>query len=220
MTWWQGVLVIVSCIIAGGAIGLVGGYAFLRWKNKYPHMSGIKLSLPRLKKTSPDSFDDDNEVVEEEPIPDTIDGIVNAGKPAPQNPTPATADVSTPGDALLADFMKSRNAVGTHADENRLVYLKEVEANLQIAINPNMEKLIAFQTAVWDNNHSAFSDLPANVKAELREAYTDIVMANTIVWLSTGVGRRSKSLDTSYLNLCTKIEQRLRIIIPLLKSNG
>jgi hypothetical protein len=212
MTWWQGILIIIGCIVAGCAVGLGVGYSVLRWKHKLPDISTVK--LPRLRKQNSDLIDEPT--IHEQPSLYPIENILNHDSDTVYKEE--LPDSTSYADKLLADFMNSRNAVETQIDHNRLAYIKELENNLNIAVNPDTNKLSAFHTDVWDNNHSAFSELPSDIKTELREAYTDIVMANTIVWLSTGVGRRSKSLDNSYLNLCSKIADRLRNILPALKE--
>jgi hypothetical protein len=51
--------------------------------------------------------------------------------------------------------------------------------------------------------------MPANLRNELTEAYSDMALANSITWLSTEMGRRSQSLDESYLKLRTSVSDRL-----------
>ena len=96
--------------------------------------------------------------------------------------------------------------------------LAEVETNLAIATMPWAGKLLPFQTSVWDTSRDEIDSLLADLKEALTEAYADMRLANSIVWLSTEVGRRSNDLDESYIKLCTKIAERLDRVLPSLKK--
>ena len=96
----------------------------------------------------------------------------------------------------------------------------EIENNYRIASEPWTDKLTPFQTVVWDTIKSKIHILPANVQKVLAETYTDIRLANSIVWLSTDLGRRSHNLDDNYTKLCTTIAERLGKIKPLLEQLG
>ena len=96
----------------------------------------------------------------------------------------------------------------------------EVEANLAIAAAPWTGKLSSFQTKVMDANRTKVDSLSSDIKTPLTEAYTDMRLANTLVWLSMDVGHRSKDLDESYLKLCTKISERLVSSLPGLTKSG
>jgi len=96
----------------------------------------------------------------------------------------------------------------------------EVEANLAIATATWTGKLSSFQTKVMDANRSRIDPLAVDLKTRLAEAYTDIRLANTLVWLSMDVGHRSKDLDESYLRLCNKIAERLQSSLPGLIRSG
>jgi hypothetical protein len=84
-------------------------------------------------------------------------------------------------------------------------YLAETRANLKIATTPWMGKPLPFQTTTMTNNPS--------IPTDLVEAYTDMAMANNIVWLVTDLGTSSKDLENSYLNLCAKIAERLTKVL-------
>lgn len=93
----------------------------------------------------------------------------------------------------------------------------EVKNNRRIATEPWVGKLLSFQTHAWDTNQDEVHKLPANVREDLAQAYLDMRLANSIVWLSTELGRRSHNLDENYMKLCTNIAVRLNRITPLLK---
>jgi hypothetical protein len=93
--------------------------------------------------------------------------------------------------------------------------ISEIENNRRIAAQPWSGTLFSFQTRVWDSNQDQLQLIPDNLREELKEAYFDISLANSIVWLATEMGRRSEHLDESYTKLCSGIAQRLsRIKLP------
>lgn len=85
----------------------------------------------------------------------------------------------------------------------------EIERNHLIATLPWSGNLLAFQTEVWDSNRDEVHSLPASLRDELTQAYFDMSLANSIVWLATELGRRSQNLDDSYMKLCASIAERL-----------
>ena len=87
--------------------------------------------------------------------------------------------------------------------------LAEVKNNHRIATEPLTDKLLPFQTDVWGTHQYEVNKLPANLRDELEQVYTDIRLANSIVWMSTEFNRRSQSLDEHYQQLCTSIAERL-----------
>jgi hypothetical protein len=92
----------------------------------------------------------------------------------------------------------------------------EIENNRHIASQTRSGNLQPFQTKVWDTKRDEVHLLPAELREELTQAYFDMSLANSIVWLATEMGRRSSSLDESYLKLCASIADRLnRLKSPL-----
>jgi hypothetical protein len=92
----------------------------------------------------------------------------------------------------------------------------EIENNRHIASQTRSGNLQPFQTKVWDTKREEVHLLPAELREELTQAYFDMSLANSIVWLATEMGRRSSSLDESYLKLCVSIADKLnRLKSPL-----
>ena len=92
----------------------------------------------------------------------------------------------------------------------------EIENNRHIASQTRLGNLQPFQTKVWDTKRDEVHLLPAELREELTQAYFDMSLANSIVWLAAEMGRRSSSLDESYLKLCASIADRLnRLKSPL-----
>ena len=96
----------------------------------------------------------------------------------------------------------------------------EVENNRRIATEPWTDKLLPFQTHVWDTNQDEVHRLTANLREDLTQAYLDMRQANDIVCLSTELGHRSHTLDEHYMKVCTRIAASLERIMPLLKGSG
>jgi hypothetical protein len=85
----------------------------------------------------------------------------------------------------------------------------EIEYNRRIASGEWNGDPQPFLTKAWDNRGEELHSMPANLRNELTEAYSDMALANSITWLSTEMGRRSQSLDESYLKLRTSVSDRL-----------
>ena len=96
--------------------------------------------------------------------------------------------------------------------------LEEVETNLKIATEPWTDKLLPFQTRMWNALQSEVNKLPANIQEELSQAYIDIRLANSVVRLSTEFERTTYDLNQSYIKLRTSIAERLTRIKPLLEQ--
>ena len=96
--------------------------------------------------------------------------------------------------------------------------LSEIRTNLKIATTPWTGKPLRFETTKMDNNKGEFDSLISDYRADIREAYTDMAMANNIVWLVTDLGAGSKDLEDSYVKLCVKISERLSKLLQALSS--
>ena len=96
----------------------------------------------------------------------------------------------------------------------------EVENNHRIATEPLTDKLRPFLSDAWGAHQYEVNKLPTNLRDDLEQVYTDISMANSIVWVSTEFNRRTQSLDMHYRQLCTSIAERLDRIKPLIERLG
>ena len=96
--------------------------------------------------------------------------------------------------------------------------LAEVKNNRRIATEPLTDKLLPFQIDVWGTHQYEVNKLPANLRNELEQVYTDIRLANSIVWMSTEFNRRSQSLDDHYRQLCTSIAERLNRVKTVIEQ--
>jgi hypothetical protein len=80
--------------------------------------------------------------------------------------------------------------------------------------------MVSFQTKAWDASGGKVDSVSSDLYGDLMEAYADMRLANTLVWLSSDVGRKNKDLDESYLTLCNKIAERLQRARPALMRAG
>jgi hypothetical protein len=78
--------------------------------------------------------------------------------------------------------------------------------------------LINFQTDVWNSRRTDFDSIGKELLSEVSEAYVDMLLANNLVWLVTELKRESQDLSDSYLNLKSKIAERLQRIMPEIRK--
>ena len=97
--------------------------------------------------------------------------------------------------------------------------MAEIEYNRQISNGEWKGELQLFQTNVWDAKNDEVQKLPADLRNELNEAYSDMALANSITWLSTEMKRRSPSLDESYTRLRSSVCERINRTKPQLDNN-
>ena len=62
-----------------------------------------------------------------------------------------------------------------------------------------------FATQSWNEKHEGNSILPEYLQNKLSEAYLEIEVANSIVWLWNDLGSRNPDLKKRYAELCIKI---------------
>jgi hypothetical protein len=96
----------------------------------------------------------------------------------------------------------------------------EIEYNRRIASSDWSGEPQPFVTRAWDNRGEEVHALPVDLRNELTEAYSDMALANSITWLSTEMGRRSQSLDESYLKLRSSVAERLNRVKLRLSHPG
>ncbi len=98
--------------------------------------------------------------------------------------------------------------------------IAEIEYNRRLSSSEWTGELHQFQTRAWDSQGDELNSLPADLRNELNEAYSDMALANSITWLSIEMKRRSPSLDESYTKLRHSISERLTRTKPKLESAG
>jgi len=95
---------------------------------------------------------------------------------------------------------------------------QEFVLNFTIATAPWSGKLTSFQTVAWEGGNLGNEPSLADFQEEITQAYVDIHLANSIVWLSNETGHHSAELDESYKELSTKIAERLKKVIASPKN--
>ena len=96
--------------------------------------------------------------------------------------------------------------------------ITEVRHNHKIAAQALGDNLLPFETRVWDAHQYEVYKLPTNLRYDLDQVYRDIRLANSLVWLSTELGRRTPDLTENYVNLCTRIAERLEKVNQIVES--
>jgi len=205
--WWQIVLIILAFIIVGLLVGRFLSYLIITRLLKKPFVEKHKTTA-----------------IVEEPVkytvPDLFEVLIRERGAIEQQAK----------EQLKREAEEVRKAGGTKRRERKEAavvkeppkstvpnLVAEVENNRRIATEPWTGKLLPFQTEVWDTNPDEIHTLPANFREDLTEAYTDIRLANSIVWLSTELGRRSHNLDENYMKLRANIAERLNRVKPLIE---
>jgi hypothetical protein len=145
---------------------------------------------------------------------DTLEILVKNHK----NTATAENQKQSPRQDVLSEpeIIDQKNApiVGEQKQSPKSDFLKELETNLATATTPWADKLLPFETSLWDSTHGEGEPLLVIHHQELIQVYVDIGLANNIVWLSTEIGHRSKELDESYIKLCAGIAERLKRVMP------
>ena len=96
--------------------------------------------------------------------------------------------------------------------------LLELGGNRKLSIEPTSDELLPFQTNTWDTNHDALDMVQADLKWELKRAYLDMSIANSIIRFLSEFDRKSPVLDNQYVKMCNQIADRLSRIIPKLET--
>jgi hypothetical protein len=197
---------LVGVVIAGIGVGLLISYIILKRQNKkFPLFMKQNRSIPVIQSVSP-------------PPNKSTKVPADIPKEAPVKEQPVS--VSLAEDTLEKYLAKTQGpqAVTTAPPQNGAAII-ELEKNLEIALLPTPEKLINFQTDVWNTRRSEFNLANNKLLGELTEAYVDMLLANNIVWLVTELGRDSPDLRISYTNLKNKVAERLKRVLPEINAN-
>ncbi len=78
----------------------------------------------------------------------------------------------------------------------------EIRENLQVANRPWTAGIAPFKTSAWE---ACQGRLPVSLQDSLAPIYADIKMANSLVWLSEGLGRKSENVNVNYLRLRNQV---------------
>ena len=94
--------------------------------------------------------------------------------------------------------------------------LAELEIDLVIATQPWNGQVKSFATQVWNAKKADADSLEENIRQDLTEAYTDMWLANRLVWFAEDSGKVSEELGQGYLRIREKIAERLRRVLSSL----
>lgn len=188
MATWQAILIILGALVIGSVLGIVT----------------IRLiSRSRLSQDNYYQADRKNHVasISKKSIP-----------PELTSKTPLINSTEDKLELMLQERIKSMPSIQPAPNDNSGL-LAELMHNLSIATKQPNGKLLLFQTNCWDKDHNVSETSLNNYREELTQAYTDIHLANMLVSLSNDLGHTSLDLEQSYLQLCTKIAARLKMVI-------
>ena len=194
MEWWQIVLILVAAVVIGGIVGVLLSYLILRFfrKNETTFLSDLITRFPKKSEAAP--------------------AVIAETEVRTEEKTEAETEVKTEA--------KAETGAAAKAEFSAPDLLAEVKSNYAIAAEPIGDKLSTFQTDVWDAHHFQIDRLPAEVRDDLEQVYTDIRLANSLAWLSTEFSRRTPSLEENYTKLCSNIVEKLSKVMALLEQPG
>ncbi len=237
MEWWQVGLIILGAVVGGILTGVLVSYLIRRFAKK-PEVTPVPEE--QWKSAVSDLFTDVEEpfvkpettsVVEEQRKSTVSDLFTEVEKLFVKSEATSVAEVRVKKEAELVVREKAKREAGEvkvakEAEvEEQLKFtaadlLAEVKNNHRLATAPLTDKLLPFQTDAWAAHQYEIEKLPAKLRDNLKEVYTDIRLANSIVWVSAEFNRRTASLDEHYGQLCTSIAKRLDKIEPLIERLG
>jgi hypothetical protein len=147
------------------------------------------------------------------PVSEKPAAIPVSEKPAtiPVSEKPATIPVSKKPAAIPVSE-KPAAVKEQKLNVNSDIY-KELISNFAIATTPWSGSLTSFQTVSWESSNLENEQSLANFQDEITQAYVDIHLANSIVWVCNETRHHSTELDESYKQLCIKIAERLKKVI-------
>jgi hypothetical protein len=241
MSWWLGPS-IIGVVAAGIIVGLLVSFIIIRTRRRDPSLShknnapafsvvsetagnlaaeSRKVETPKI--TPPKIKPSDIKPPETKPSEIKLPEIKHSEiKPPEVKPKPAIIKpaiiVDSKVDAYL-NQVKSPPVPNNISSSKKSDVLIELENNLTIASRPMTNKLENFRMEVWNNKRSEFDILTQEIRGELTEAYTDMLLANNVVWLVTELGRNSQDLITSYNKLSNKVAERLQRIMPAIRDS-
>ena len=199
MDWWQIVLILVGIglisVIIGFFVGIPLSNIFLRRREQ--------ISIGKYQISS-----------KHEPITGQLDEVLK-GYGMTEHKT------TVPGSEEIAE--RESNEIETtvaHVEPiapDRL--LLELGKNLELSIDPRLDKLEPFQTDAWDASSTIPDKITAELKWELAEAYLDIYASNNIIWFLKEFGTESQELNDQYTNMCSQIAATLGKVIQILKTH-
>lgn len=211
MFWWQILLVIIMFIIVGLVFGYFLSYIIIAQIMKRPFLEKFAPAIifRRSRESTPK-----RQLSGEAP---TKPAAVLEAKTtlsieqSPQSEVPVAQPSASSQEEVTSGAAGEGILVG-------YALMSEVKNNNKIASRAQSGDLKSFSTKVWESTSQELLNLPEEIKQELSQAYVDMRLANSIVWLAIELKRRSPHLDDNYSKLCDNISARLNSIIPVLEK--
>ena len=170
MGWWQITLILLASIAAGAAIGGLLSYLILRFisrKREITFLSHLTSQTTRKPEAAT--------VFAKQPE------IQYSRKP--EAPRVFTEQVAQAEQVEKVEQERQvKPAVPTSLTRELIA---EVKQNRSISAEPMGDRLLPFQTSVWDAHQYKVDKLPPDLRDDLEQAYTDMRLANSLVWLSS-----------------------------------
>ncbi len=211
MVWWQILLIIIMFVIVGLIFGYLLSYVIIAQIMRRPFLERFAPTVifKQFKTPTP----------KKQPPKETRTKQATVLKVQPKLSTEQTSQVEA--SATQASISGLEKGVGEESGEGILIgyaLMSEVKNNSKIASRAKSGDLKSFSTKVWESTSPELLNLPEDFKQELSQAYVDMRLANSIVWLAIELKRRSPNLDDNYSKLCENISTRLSSIIPILEK--
>jgi hypothetical protein len=198
MSWWI-IPVICADIIAGIGIGLLISYFVLKKQGKrFPFFQKKEEKAELTEPTMAFGIEPE----EENPVESQDISTAPSGE-IPEKEIPESAESKT---------------VEPPADWDDKALVAELKYNLEIASRPAGEKLLKFQTEVWNVSQAGLDSTKPPFLNELSETYVDILLANNLVWLVADLGRDSPYFRTGYAEIKNRIVSRIKQVLPKVKK--
>ena len=102
------------------------------------------------------------------------------------------------------------------AEVSKNAAMAEVEYNFTLAEKPLNGTLSVFKTIEWDNKRDEFDAMDPEIKWQITQAYTEMFLANNIARVFRELGGDDEHMTSSYLELKSKVGERLRHVLESL----
>jgi len=201
MDWWQTIIILSGIGLISIIIGII---------------AGIPLSNIILRRKKQASIVNKRVSFKFEPQYTTTDQLNELLKKynlfEPKKTEPGNEEIVEKGNDVAETTIGQVEPI---AIERLLI---ELERNLDLAIDPKINKLEPFQTDIWDTILEIPETLTSDLKWELKRAYLDMSFANNIIRLLSEFDHKSPVLDDQYVKMCNQVVDRLGKIIPVLET--
>jgi len=124
-----------------------------------------------------------------------------------------TNDITNVDRELPAPLKEKQSPV---VEVSKNAAMAEVEYNFTLAEKPLNGTLSVFKTIEWDNKRDEFDAMDPEIKWQITQAYTEMFLANNIARVFRDLGGDDEHMTSSYLELKSKVGERLRHVLESL----